>query len=214
MKRKLYAAAAAFMLLPAVLTLGGCGETSEETVEEEQLPYGATVTLDSSRGITVSCDTRFIEPALADKLYTYYHSIETKNAEEFASVIFPLYHDYDMNEIYAGELDDQKLLDSTYSAIHDYFGFDFEYSMVEVTNAVTQDGESSDRDQLRQLLDDLAADKDEPNVSAHTTYFYELNMTRYLKEKGADDHAETDYVLRDEKLFALKYDDQWYLIYS
>ena len=86
--------------------------------------------------------------------------------------------------------------------------------MIEAAEVYTADGESADRDQLRQMLDDLAADQEAPIVSAHTTYFYELSMTRYMKEKGSDDHAETDYKLSGEQLFALKYDDEWYLIYA
>ena len=68
MKRILSVLASAVILLPAALMLGGCGEAAGNNVETDQLPYGATVTIDTSRDITMSYDARFIEPELADKV--------------------------------------------------------------------------------------------------------------------------------------------------
>ena len=213
MKRILSVLASAVILLPAALMLGGCGEAAGNNVETDQLPYGATVTIDTSRDITMSYDARFIEPELADKVYAYYHAVQTKNAEEFTPVLFPLYHDYQLNDLYEGQIDDQVLMESSYSAVQEYFGFDFEYSMIDITGAIMSDGISEERDRLRQMLDDLADDKDQPAVSTHTTYFYELSVTRYVTEQGSGEREETDYVLTDEKLYAMKYDDQWCLVY-
>lgn len=211
MKHRFFAAAGALLLSAAWLT--GCGESGEtETMDE--LPYGATLTKTTDRDIALSYDARFIDDELAGQIHAYYHSIQARDAEEFASAIFPLYHDYQLEEVYGGQYTDQDLLDTTYDAITEYFEMDdFVYSMVEVTDLVAVDGVSSDRDQFLAMLDDLAADKNAPKISQNATYFYQMLVTRYVTEPDSGVHSETDDVLTDETLYAIEYEGKWYLIY-
>lgn len=209
MKHNRFAACAVLL----ALALTGCGAQESSAGTEDDLPYGATITKDMSRGITMSYDARFLDAAAADRIYAYYHAIQTKDAAEFASAVFPLYHEYQLEEVYGGELTDQDLLDTTYDAITEYFGYDFVFSMIEVTDAVTEDYISPDRDNFLAMFDDLAADEGKPSVSEHTDAFYELSVTRYVAEQGAGERGETDDVLRDETLFAIRYDGEWYVVY-
>lgn len=209
MKHKLIAAGA---LLLALCTVTGCGESSEINAQDD-MPYGATLTKDMSRDIAMSYDTRFLDAALADQIYAYYHAIQTKDAAEFSAALFPLYHRYQLEDVYAGDLTDQDLLDTTYDAITEYFGYDFAFSMLDVNDAVTEDYISADRDSFLPMLEDLAADKGEPSVLEHTQHFYQLTVTRYVTEAGSGVQSETDDVLENEMLFAIQYDGEWYLIY-
>lgn len=211
MKRKLFAAAGAILL--AACSLTGCGGESSEAELKDALPYGATLVKETERGIAISYDKRYLEDALVDQIYMYYHAIQTKNAEEFSAVMFPLYHEYQLTEIYGGEVTDQALMDATYDAVAEYFGYDFEYAMLEITNAITEDYLSADRDSFLSMLDDLAADNGQPSVTEHTQNFFELTVTRYVAEAGSGILRETDDVLENETLFAIQYDNDWYLLY-
>lgn len=211
MKQRMFAVAGVILLTACTLT--GCGGTTDAPDTQEELPYGATITKVTSREIAVCYDARYLEAALVDQIYAYYHAIQTKDAAEFSAALFPLYHDYQLEDVYGGELSDQELLDTTYDVITEYFGYDFEFALLDVTEAVTEDYLSADRDSLLFMLDDLAADKGQPSVTEHTQNFYQLTVTRYVTEQGSGIRSETDDVLEGETLFAIQYDNEWYLIY-
>lgn len=210
MKHKLFAAIGAMLL--TLCTLTGCGEKTESDPQDD-MPYGATIVKNTERDIAVSYDKRFLDDGLVDQIFAYYHAVQTKDAAEFSAALFPLYHAYQMEDVYGGELTDQDLMDSTYDAIAEYFGYDFAFSLLDVTDAITEDYVSPDRDSFLLMLDDLAADKGETPVSEHTQNFYQLTVTRYVTEEGSGILQETDDVLEDETLFAIQYDNEWYLIY-
>lgn len=211
MKQKFLAACA---VLLAVCALNGCGGESSETTEtQDDMPYGSTVVNDMERDIAVSYDKRFLEDGLVDQIYAYYHAISAKDAAEFTSALFPLYHEYQLEEVYGGEIDDQTLLDTTYDTIAEYFGYDFAFSLLEVTDAVTEDFVSADRDSFYAMLEALASDKGEPSLAEHTQGFCELTVTRYVTEAGSGVRHETGDVLEHETLFAIQYDGEWYVIY-
>lgn len=209
MKHKFFAACASLF----ALALTGCGAQNSSSEAQNDMPYGATVIKDMDRDTTVSYDKRFLDAAAVDQVYAYYHAIQTKDAEAFSAAVFPLYHAYQLEDVYGGNVTDQALVDTTYDAIVEYFGYDFEYTLLDITDAVTEDYISADRDSFLSMLDDLAADKGEPSVSEHTQAFYELTVTRYIAEQGSGVRAETDDMMEDETLFAIQYDGEWYVIY-
>ena len=215
MKYKFSAAACACLLAACSLTgCGAAGESSDDGMDLEHYPYGSTLVEDTSRSMTISYDKRFLDDALVEKIYTYYHSLESKDGEAFGSVMFPLYHDYQLHTLYEDSMTDQDLAEGTYDNIKEYFGYDFDYTFIDVTNVVTKLGESSGRDSLELMLDQLAEDSGEKPVSSSMQALYELTIDRYYCDKGANIHGETDSVIEDERLFALKYENEWYLIYT
>ena len=110
MKHRLLSAACTVLLTACLLT--GCGASGiHEEYSAEQLPYGATVSEDASRSMTISYDKRFLDDALVEKIYTYYHAVETKDGNAFASVMLPLYHEYQLNELYENTLTDQDIVE-------------------------------------------------------------------------------------------------------
>ena len=213
MKERLFAAAGALLL--AACSLTGCGESAkqEENITSDQMPYGSTVSEDTSRSMTISYDKRFVEDALVEKIYTYYHAIESKDGEALGSVMFPLYHAYQLEEFYGGKVDDQALADSTYDAIREYFGYDFDYSYIEITDMVSKLGESAGRDALALQLDQLANEKGEKPVSDDTQHLCELTLTRHVDKKGSGNKTETPDTLTGETLYAIQYQNEWYLMY-
>ena len=212
MKHRLLTAACAVLL--TACSLAACGESeSHEVHTSDEMPYGATFATDSSRDIALSFDKRFVDDALADKIYTYYHSIQEKDGEAFGSVMFPLYHAYQLETLYENELSDQQIVDNSYDAIKEYFGYDFDYSFVEVTDLVAASDETVGEDSLPALLDQLAKEKGETAVSADTQHLYAMNMTRHVTEKGSGDKTETPDTLTGETLYAIQYQNEWYLIY-
>lgn len=213
MKRRLFTAVCTLLLTVCLLT--GCGTSNHtEDITEDQLPYGATISADSSRSMAFSYDKRFLDEELVNKLYTYYHSIETKDGEAFGSVLFPLYHEYQLTILYENTLTDQDIIDRTYDSIKDYFGYDFSYTFVDITDLASQIGESSSRDALAIMLDQLAQEQDMKVISEDTQKLYELTVTRYVDKQGSATKTETDDSLVGETLFAIQYQNEWYLMYS
>ena len=109
---------------------------------------------------------------------------------------------------------DRQLL--TLSCVGQYFGMesDWEYSFIDITALLTKEGESDDRDAMVMMLDKIAEDQGEEAVSKETQALCELRVTRYIEPKGENSKAITDYAMQDEVLYAIKYQDQWYLMYS
>ncbi len=214
-----------YRMIPAVLagiltvcSLTGCGNTgasgNTDDINTEDLPYGSTISIDSSRSMTISSDKRFIDDALTETIYTYYHSIETKDGEAFSSVMFPIYHEYQLSEYYEDEVTDQELLESTYDSIKEYFGYDFAYSFIDITDVKYKTGESSSRDGLVMMLDQLAEGKDIKPISDETQNLYEMTVTRYVDKQGSGTKKETEDSLVGETLFAIQYQGKWYLMYG
>ena len=214
-----------YRMIPAVLagiltvcSLTGCGNTgasrNTDDINTEDLPYGSTISIDSSRSMTISSDKRFIDDALTETIYTYYHSIETKDGEAFSSVMFPIYHEYQLSEYYEDEVTDQELLESIYDSIKEYFGYDFAYSFIDITDVKYKTGESSSRDGLVMMLDQLAEEKDIKPISDETQNLYEMTVTRYVDKQGSGTKKETEDSLVGETLFAIQYQGKWYLMYG
>ena len=212
MKHRLLTAACAVLL--TACSLAGCGAAeSQEVHTSDEMPYGATFATDSSRDIALSFDKRFVDDALADKIYTYYHSIQEKDGEAFGSVMFPLYHAYQLETLYENELSDQQIVENSYDAIKEHFGYDFDYSFIEITDLVADPEDSGSDTSLPALLDQLAKEKGDKAVSEDTQHLYAMYMTRHVTEKGSGDKTETPDTLTGETLYAIQYQNEWYLIY-
>lgn len=217
MKKRMTALFAAAAMLICPLTACGSQQQSsqdEENVAMADMPYGSTLSMNVNTSVPMQYDNRFIDSELVDKIAAYYHSVQENDAEEFASVLFPLYHKYEMEQLYEGQYTEEQIVQSTYDALHDYYGGDFEFSLIDITQVVEKDQISANRDALIGMLDDLASDQGEEKVSEQTDSFIEMTITRYLTDKGSGEHGETDSKIADETLYGIHYQGQWYLIYA
>ena len=214
MKHKILAAACALLLTVCPLTGCASSQSESDTITSDQFPYGATTAVNWSRNIPMAYDTRFLEDGLLDKLYDYYHSIETKDGDLLKSSVFPLYDEYLIESVYENKVTEQQIVDETNKAINEYFGYDFDFAYIEIADLVEKDGVSGTRDTLKQLLDDIAEKKGEKKVSEDTQHFYELTVTRHFAKKGSGTRAETPDVLTGEILYAIQYQNEWYVIFS
>lgn len=206
---------AALLLCGTLLSLSGCGGSSSgTTVAEEDLPYGATMILQKNTDRpSIQYDKRFLTDDMVDTILRYYQCIEEQDAAAFTALQLPLYRDYELNTVYEGRFTDEDLIANAYTAFSSYFGGDFTFSMVDVTNCIIGD-EYSTSASLLELLDGLSEAQDGTHISEQIGDFYELTITRYLAAKDSGIHTETDCVLADETLFLLEYQDQWYIIYT
>ncbi|MCQ2417241.1 MAG: hypothetical protein MJ071_05450 [Oscillospiraceae bacterium] len=212
--RKFVSLCCAAMLLCSGLS--ACGENNQaEVVTEDEMPYGATVIVDKNYAVPMQYDNRFLnDPALLKTISSYYHAIQDADAAEFSSLLFPLYHEFELTSLYNNEFTDQDILDNTRAAIQDYYGGEFAYSLIDVTDLISEDNLSPNRDALKNMLDDLASDMGKEKVSEGLSAMLELKITRYLAGKDTGYIGETNTVMADEYLYALQYKGQWYLIYS
>lgn len=208
----------AALLLSGVMlmTAAGCGgESSEDIVPQDALPYGATITLKKQAGEpTVQYDARFLPDGAVDVLLAYYDSIVAEDAARFESIQLPMYHDYQLDTVLGGEFTDADILKNTNEAMKEYFGGDYAFAMLDVTECLGK-SDSSNGQNLLLLLDGLWEDAGkEGKFSDQVGTLEELKVTRYLTAAGSGENTETNCVLKDETLYLMEYQDQWYVFYS
>ena len=203
--------------LCAGLLLTACGSSSSSSepvhISQSELPYGATLSMNTQYGLPVMCDNRYLEDGLIEAVSKYYHSLQENKPEEFSSVLFPMYHNYELNTVYEGQIDDAGIVDNSYMMLKDYYGKAFEFSMVSIESIVTEDDVKPGRDALKNMLIDLAADEKVENFKEDFDALYELDIMLYLTDKGSGIQTETEFSIPNEKLYGVHYQGQWYLIY-
>ena len=212
--RKLYSTVLSGILCAGLLT--ACGDSSSSApvhIEQSELPYGATLSLNTQYGVPVQCDTRFLEDSLIEAVSHYYHSIQENKAEEFSSVLFPMYHNYELNTVYEGQNDDAGIVSNSYQMVKQYYGKEFDFSLVSVDSIITEDNIKPGRDALKNMLIDLASDEKIENFKEDFDALYELDLTLYLTDKGSGIQSETENVIGNERLYGVHYQGKWYLIY-
>lgn len=214
MKRKMLALAGALVLAACPLT--ACGESSSnENMTMDEMPYGASLTANTSLPVTVQYDNRYLEDGLAQKISAYYHALQEQDAAEFTSTLLPFFHEYQLEDTGSKKLTDEDLVKLTYDSVKEEIeGKDFDYSMVDVVEYIDADKLSETRDTMLALLDRIAEEKGEKKISDRAERFVLLSIDRYLCEKGSGSKHETNVMLEDELLFAVKLDGQWYLLYA
>ena len=208
------------VLLAAVLCCGlaGCGHASSadsgENMTMDDMPYGSTLVYDDTRSIAIQYDKRFVTAEIADAVCKFYESLQTKNTKEFVDCQLSLYHEYEMQDVYNNKYTDEDITESTYASLEEYFGGEFVFSMVDITDDVSKDNLSPKRDALKNMLIDLAEEQKIENMEQDIEEFHELTLTRYLTKADSGIRYETDNALRDENLYAVKYQGEWKIIYS
>ncbi|MBR3417554.1 MAG: hypothetical protein IKG82_02555, partial [Oscillospiraceae bacterium] len=125
MKRKFIALAGALLLTVCPLT--GCGSTGSNNdlnLTEDEMPYGSTLVKVGELAVPVQYDRRFLEDALVEKLAAYYHALQEKDSEAFSALMFPLYHNYELETVYEGKYTDADVVNNTHEAICESVGRD------------------------------------------------------------------------------------------
>ncbi|MBQ8921005.1 MAG: hypothetical protein IJ060_02460 [Oscillospiraceae bacterium] len=204
-------------MLCAGLLLSACGSSSSAAepvhIDQSELPYGATLSLNTQYGVPVQYDTRYLEDGLIEAIGHYYHAIEKNDAAEFSSVLFPLYHNYELNTVYEGQIDDAGIVSNSFYILQDYYGKEFDFALASVESIITADDVKPGRDALKNMLIDLAADEKVENFKEDFDALYELDLTLYLTDKGSGIQSETEFSIPNETLYGVHYQGQWYLIY-
>ena len=205
------------VLLGAALLLTGCGKSPEPEFQEDELPYGATITIDTTRSVALQYDYRFLDSNELDVIAAYFTAIENADAQALADVQFPLYHDYQLNQVLGGQYTDEDIASGMQYGYEKSYGAPFEFALIDITERAdlrnpaqaTDDGNG-----LIELLDALTSNNGMPKFSETTAGFYELTVTRYLADAGSGAQSETETYITDEKLYTMEYQGKWYVIYT
>ena len=200
--------------LAACLLLTGCasgGNSSVKDVRHEDLPYGATLAFNQNTVIASQYDSRFITTDMRDAVLKYYHAIEMKDEDAFVSAQMPLWHDYTVNTVYGGVYTDLQLMKTKYDACAKVFGGSFRFAEISIEEA-EECAPGSEGQQVLFVLDQLAADKNEPKVSEESDGIWQLNVTRYLDVPESNTRGETKNVRTDDQLYLISWRSEWYVI--
>lgn len=200
-------------LAAAVLLLSGCGGGEESTIAQDDLPYGATLAVDTkSYAVPVQYDSRKVPAALLQQVARYYDAIETENAEEFAAVQLPVFREYRLKTL-QGQYTEEDILGNTHDAVIQTFGEEFEYALIDITG-FEEDPQTAEGAKLSATLDGIAEEMEESKPSDVTDLYVKMTISRYLTAKDSGVTGETNDVIADEILYAVKQGEDWFLIYS
>ncbi len=206
---------AASLATATLAALTGCNQNNGLNVAEKDLPYGATITVNKEDYILpVQYDHRFVDEELLNTVLRYYYAVQTDNVEMFTQMQYPLYMQYQLEEVLGGKYTNEDILDNSGEALRTFNdGKDFVFSFIDITDCV-KGTEYTTSATLLEILDDLSEEADGSKISKDITQFYELTVTRYLADKDSGIKGETNKVMYDEKLFAFECKDEWYIIYN
>ena len=207
-KHRFFAVLAAAMLL---LTACG-GESSGEDVAEAQLPYGATMCIEKDGKIAMEYDKRFLDGELVQRLSEYYYAIASRNAELYTAQLLPLYHDYELQTLYGGLVDDKDILNNTYAELCNYYGKEFDFSMISVSDVIQEDYLDADRDAVKKMLIDLAADQKVENFEQSIDKFAQIKLTVYLTDRASGVKKETACSINGT-MYGVHSQGKWQLVY-
>ncbi len=207
--------AAALLAAASLTALTGCDGKNGLNVEEKDLPYGATITVNKEDYILpVQYDHRFVNDELLNTVLRYYYAVQTDNIEIFTEMQHPLYMKYQLEEVLGGKYTNEDILDNSGEALRAFNDSkDFVFSFIDITDCV-KGTEYTTSATLMEILDNLSDEADGTKISKDITQFYELTVTRYLADKDSGIKGETNKVMYDEKLFAFECKDEWYIIYN
>ncbi len=205
------------MLLATVTltTLTSCDQNNGFDVTEDDLPYGATITVNKKDYILpVQYDHRFINEELLNTVLRYYYAIQTDNVEMFTQIQHPLYMQYQLDDVLGGKYTNEDILDNSNEALRIFNdGKDYVFSFIDITDCV-KGTEYTTSATLLEILDNLSEEADGSKISKDISQFYELTVTRYFADKDSCIKGETDKAMYDEKLFAFECKDEWFIIYN
>jgi len=202
-----------FAVTAACLLLTGCGTQAQpkNNYTQDELPYGATMTVNYETTIPIQFDSRFITNDMRDAVVKYYNAIQTKDVDSYIAVQLPQWHDYAINTVYSGQYTDLQLLKTVYDNSAKDFGGSFTYTMVSIESAKQCTAESQCQ-QVVDVLDELAKEQGKEKISKDITAKWEISVTRFLDKKGSEVRGETKNILKDDTLYLIEYQTQWYII--
>lgn len=206
----------AAVLCGAALLLTGCAGGSSSSLPDqsmEEMPYGATLTHNTSASPSIQYDNRFLPEGAADAICRFYRAIQSKDVNLFVGVQFPLWHDYFINEYLEGKYTDEQILSNTNDSMREFFGGNFRYSLIDVTDCVV-DTTHVETESIVAVLDDLAQEKGMDRVSKDVDSFITVTVSRYFTEPSSTHKDITDRVLKDEKLYLMHHQQAWYVIFE
>jgi len=210
-------------IIPLILTAGllagcsfltGCGNSSDANLSSEELyPYGTTLTFSKTTAVPIQYDKQYLDDSLAEAVAKYYHSIAANDAKEFSESLFPMYHTYELDELYSGLITDEDLVTKTRQTLASYYEKDFSIAMVDVTYAVTEDNLDPTRDAVKNMLIDLAADEKVEDFDKDLDGLCQLEISLYLTDRYSGEKGETDFLLSGGLMYGVHYQNEWYVMY-
>ncbi|MBO4379332.1 MAG: hypothetical protein IK130_07635 [Oscillospiraceae bacterium] len=196
------------------LLLTGCAAPAQKMdFTYEELPYGATIAIVNDSLIASQYDSRYITEAMRDAVLKYYHAVETKDTDTYASVQLPQWHDYVVNTVYQGQYTDLQLIKSLYDSCAKNFGGSFEYACISIEDA-QKCSAGSEGQQVIDMLDELAKEQEQEKFSSNVDEMWDLTITAYMAKKGSGTRGETKDALTDQHLYLIEYGSEWYIIIS
>jgi hypothetical protein len=196
--------------LAAALTIGlslftACGSTSStQNMDEDELPYGATMRTDkTSYSLPVTYDRRFLNEAQVTAVTDYLAGVQNCDTELYLASTLQFYVDYQFNEVYEGSYDSMDaFVAALNSSIAENTADDFTFSMITIDEFTTEQNVSGLATML-ELLDNI-----NEGFSDTVENCWSLEVEWVLSYNGGEDTL----AVSDQRLFLVEVDGAYYCI--
>ena len=189
------------------------------SAEEEDLPYGATLTelkpsYDENAKIAVEFDNRFFT---ADgekfpdvyKITDYMYALNNVDVDLMNQTFYPPYLEYAYKQ--AGNDNAKDYLQSYYDNLHDKLGDDFYFSYIDITGVLTEkDSEAQEGfNSIDEVLKEIEGDSITDRITSRKV-IYIGGYTMYNNESGS--YILTEALGREVVLYLYEIDNQLYIL--
>jgi hypothetical protein len=173
-------------------------------MDEDELPYGATMRTDkTSYSLPVTYDRRFLNEAQVTAVTDYLAGVQNCDTELYLASTLQFYVDYQFNEVYEGSYDSMDaFVAALNSSIAENTADDFTFSMITIDEFTTEQNVSGLATML-ELLDNI-----NEGFSDTVENCWSLEVEWVLSYNGGEDTL----AVSDQRLFLVEVDGAYYCI--
>ena len=188
------------MALVLVPSFAGCGKepTPEEfEMNEENLPYGATMKSNkTSYAVPVTYDRRFVTEEQISAVADLCGAIQNQDSELYQKITPEGYADYQVNEVYSYESANE-LIQALHTSVANNTGEDFKFSMV-LANGISEDRHGNGLMEAIALMDNLTENQFSPSLLGAWDFTLEWDFTYENDTKSTVIDEQHIYVFQTE----------------
>ena len=188
------------MALVLVPSFVGCAKepTQEEfEMNEENLPYGATMKSNkTSYAVPVTYDRRFVTEEQISAVADLCGAIQNQDSELYQKITPEGYADYQVNEVYSYESANE-LIQALHTSVANNTGEDFQFNMV-LANGISEDRHASGLMEAIALMDNLTENQFSTALLGAWDFTLEWDFTYENNTKSTIIDEQHIYVFQTE----------------
>lgn len=183
----------------------GCS-SNETTIEEEDLPYGATMReARTTYALPISYDRRFVNDEQLAALTDYLSAVQNCDGTLYRESTLDFYADYQLNEVYAGQYEDMDaMMTALHASVAEATAEDFTYAMITIDD-FSQERVTTGLGTMIEVLTDISGDE---AFTQSVDNCWAVNMQWMLVYNG----GASNVIINDQYVYMFEIDGAYYCV--